>query len=127
MDQEHEHEKILKTLMEQFQTLFDKSPDGIYLYIDEVHKICNERFAKMYGLTVKEWVAMEGFVNKHTAPEDVERYIRNYHEHIHQELTPLKFQFTAVRKDGTSFPAETYMVPFPAGGEMLALHFTRAV
>jgi hypothetical protein len=46
--------KILKELSEQFKPLFDNSPEGIYLYIDEVHKICSERFAKMFGLTVKE-------------------------------------------------------------------------
>ena len=127
MAPEHEHEKILKELVEQFQPLFDQSPDGIYLYIDEVHKICSERFAKMYGLTVKDWVAMEGFVNKHTAEPDVERYIQNYNEHIHQKLTPVKFRFKAVRKDGSTFNAETDLIPFPWRGEMLAFHFVREV
>ena len=95
MAAEHEHVKILKELSEQFQPLFQKSPDGIYLYIDEVHKICSERFAKMFGLTVAEWEAMEGFVNKHVAEEDQELDINSYQEHVHQKLTPVRFRFKA--------------------------------
>jgi len=127
MAQEHEHVTILMELSKQFQPLFQNSPEGIYLYIDEVHKICNERFAKMLGLTVKEWEEMEGFVNKHAAEEDVELIVNNYHTHIHQKLTPARFRFTAIRKDGSKFKAEMDMIPFPWGGEMLALHFVREV
>ncbi len=124
---EHEHVKILKEISEQFQPLFQKSPDGIYIYIDEVHKICNERFAKMFGLTVAEWEAMEGFVNKHAAEADQGTIIDNYQTHIHQTLTPARFRIQALRKDGSSFPAEIDMIPFPWQGEMLALHFVRQV
>lgn len=127
MAEEHEHERILKELSEQFQPLFQKSPEGIYLYIDEVHKICNERLAKMFGLTVKEWEAMEGFVNKHAAEGDVETIVRNYHEHVHQKLTPTRFRFTGIRKDGSRFKAETDLIPFPWRGEMLALQFVREI
>ena len=127
MAAEHEHVQILKELSEQFQPLFQKSPDGIYIYIDEVHKICSERFAKLFGLTVAEWEAMEGFVNKHAAPEDQELVASSYKEHIHQKLTPIRFRIRALRKDGSSFPAEIDMIPFPWRGEMLALHFVRQV
>lgn len=122
---EHEHAKILRELSEQFQPLFEKSPDGIYLYIDEVHKICNERLARMFGLTVSEWEAMEGFVNKHMAPEDQDMIINNYFEHIHQTLTPVRFQFKGIRKDGSSFKGEADMIPFPWRGEMVGFHFFR--
>lgn len=127
MADEHEHVQILKELAEQFKPLFQKSPEGIYLYIDEVHKICNERLASMFGLTVKEWESMEGFVNRHTDGKDVDVYVNNYHRHIHQTLTPTRFRFIAVRKDGSKFKAETDMIPFPWRGEMLAFHFVREV
>ena len=127
MAEEHEHVKILRELSEQFQPLFQKCPEGVYLYIDEVHKICSERLAKMFGLTVSEWEAMEGFVNKHAAEGDVEKIVTNYNEHIHQKLTPSRFRFKGVRKDGSTFQAETDMIPFPWRGEMLAFQFMREV
>lgn len=124
---EHEHVKILKELSEQFQPLFKNSPDGIYLYIDEVHKICSDRLARMFGLTVAEWEAMEGFVNKHAAAEDQATIVNNFDKHIHQTLTPVRFRFTGIRKDGTRFKAETDMIPFPWRGEMIAFHYVREV
>jgi len=127
MAEEHEHVKILKELGEQFRPMFEKSPEGIYLYIDEVHKICSERFAKMFGLTVTEWEEMEGFVNKHVAEEDVEMVVQTYHEHIHQSLTPARFRGDCIRKNGSRFKVEVDMIPFPWRGEMVALHFFREV
>jgi PAS domain-containing protein len=125
--EEHEHQAMLKELAMQFQPLFERSPDGIYLYIDEVHKICSSGFAKMLGLAAEEWQAMEGFVEKHVAQPDQELIVRNYHQHIHQLLTPVRFRMQAVRKDHSTFAAEVDMIPFPYKGEMLALHFVREV
>ena len=127
MPSEHEHVQILQELKEQFKPLFQNSQEGVYLYIDEVHKICSEKFARMFGLTVKEWEEMEGFVNKHTVEKDQELIINNYHSHIHQSLTPAHFQATAIRKDGSKFKVEIDMIPIPWRGEVLALHFFREV
>ena len=124
---EHDHVRIIKELSEQFQPLFQKSPDGIYLYLDEVHKTCSERLAKMFGLSVAEWEAMDGFVNKHVAESDHGLYINSYHEHVHQKLTPTMFRFKGLRKDGSTFDGEADLIPFPWRGEMLALHFLREV
>ena len=125
MAEEHEHAQILKELGEQFEPMFRRSPEGIYVYIDEVHKICNERFAKMFGLSIAEWEKMEGFVNKHAAEADQETIIRNYQKHIHETLTPVRFRFEAVRKDRSTFMCEIDMIPFPWRRETLALHFVR--
>ncbi len=127
MAEEHEHVKILNELGAQFKPMFEKSPEGIYLYIDEVHKICNVRFAGMLGLTVAEWEKMEGFVNKHVAAADQATLIEAYQRHIHGELTPTRLQVKAVRKDGSTFNVEIDMIPFPWRGEMLALHFCREI
>ena len=127
MPEEHPHVRILRELSEQFQPLFDRSPEGIYLYIDEVHKICNDRFARMFGLTVAEWQAMQGFVNVHVAEADQELVVRNYEEHTQRTFAPVRFRFGAIRKDGSTFAAETDLIPLPWRGEMIAFHFVREV
>jgi PAS domain-containing protein len=127
MPEEQPHFRILHELSEQFRPLFEGSPEGIYLYIDEVHKVCNARFASMFGLRVAEWEAMEGFVNVHVAEADQERFVSNYHEHVHRALTPAGFRFVGVRKAGSTFDAETDLIPLPWRGEMLALHLVGQV
>jgi len=57
----------------------------------------------------------------------VDLIVNNYNEHIRQTLTPVRFRYKAIRKDGSTFNAETDMIPFPWRGEMLAFHFVREV
>jgi hypothetical protein len=58
-----EHEQILREMEEQFGPLFEQSPVGVYLYLTDSHKICNERMAHMHGMTVEEWRSTPTFLN----------------------------------------------------------------
>ena len=49
-----DHAKILEELEVQVKPLLDNSPDGVYFWLDETHIICNEKFASMFGYTIKE-------------------------------------------------------------------------
>jgi len=65
-------------MLEQFQPVFDKSPFGVYLYLDDVHKVCNDKMARMFGLKPQEWAATETFLEDFVAEEDQEAFARNY-------------------------------------------------
>lgn len=54
-----EDQQIIRELEAQFLPLLDASPDGVYLWLDESHKICNERLAALHGMSVAEWCAAE--------------------------------------------------------------------
>jgi PAS domain-containing protein len=43
------HEVASKELAEHLQPLFDASPDGMYVWLDEEHWVCNQRFADLLG------------------------------------------------------------------------------
>ncbi len=50
------HAELMSQLEEQFRPLLESSPDGVYLWLDETHKICNARLAELFGYTVaEEW------------------------------------------------------------------------
>ena len=40
-----EPEDVIRELAEQFQPIMEQSPDGVYLWLNETHKVCNERLA----------------------------------------------------------------------------------
>jgi len=48
-----DHEDVLSGLLEQLMPVFSHSPDGVYLYLDENHKVCNKRMADMFGLPLR--------------------------------------------------------------------------
>lgn len=122
-----EHEQILREMLEQFGPVFEQSPDGVYLYLDDVHKICNDRLARMFGLTAKEWGATQTFLSDFVEPEDQEIVARNYQRHVAGLTRPVRFRFRARRKDGSAFEAETDMIPMSWRGNPVAYHFVREV
>jgi len=44
---EAHHEEVVKGLYEQMKPVFDSSEQPIFLYLDDNHKACNRKFAKM--------------------------------------------------------------------------------
>ena len=103
------------------------SPDGVYLWLDEAHKTCNERMAEMFGYTVEEWSEAEPFLESFVAEEDRKVFSWNYHNRVAALKFPVTFRFRALRKDGSTFAAETDMIPISHRGRAVAYHFVRRV
>ncbi len=55
MDERH-HERLVKGIAKEQNELLEKSEQGIFIYLDDTHKVCNEKFAAMLGYSsAKEW------------------------------------------------------------------------
>ena len=122
-----EHEQVLNELLEQFTPVFLHSPDGVYLYLDDNHKICNKQMADLFGLTVEEWNKVPNFLEGFVAPEDRERVALNFQKYIAALSRPVTFRFKAIRKNGETFTAETEMIPISWNGYPIAYHFVREI
>ena len=121
------HDQTLKELEEQFRPILDNSPDGMYLWLDETHSICNERMAKMFGYTVREWRNKPPLMHQFVVPENQEMFAQHYQVSVGHLAYPVTFRFRGVRKDGTTFAAETDMVPITIHGHAVAYHFVRQI
>lgn len=124
---ESERAEIVRELSEHLRPVFESSPDGVYLWLDEEHKACNERLADLYGFTVEEWRGAQPFLDNFVAEEDRGLYSWNYHNRVARLAFPVTFRFRGLRKDGTTFAAETDMIPISHGGYAVAYHFVRQV
>jgi len=121
------HADTIRDLAEHFQPIFENSPDGVYLWLDETHKVCNERLAGLFGCTVEEWYAEQSFLESFVAEEDRGPYSWNYHNRVAALTFPVTFRFRGLRKDGSTFAAETDMIPITYQGHTIAYHFVRQV
>ena len=124
---ESEYETVVRELAEQFRPIMKQSPDGVYLWLDETHKVCNERLANLFGYTVEEWCATEPFLENFVAEEDRKVFSWNYHNRVATLAFPVTFRFQGLRKDGSTFAAETDMVPISYQGHAVAYHFVRQI
>ena len=58
------HEQLINNLREAFKNILEKSEQSIYIYINDLDKICNERFAKLLGYaSSEEWESAQADLN----------------------------------------------------------------
>ena len=55
--QQKHHEELVNGFYSQLKQIFDSSEQAIYLYLDDNHKVCNEKFATLLGYTSPEELA----------------------------------------------------------------------
>jgi len=53
---ENHHESLVEGIAKEQKELLEKSEQGIFIYLDDTHKVCNEKFAAILGYSAaKEW------------------------------------------------------------------------
>lgn len=95
--------------------------------LDETHWTCNEKLAGMFGYSVEELENAPGLLQRLVHEDDQELFSWNYWNRVQALAFPVTFRFSGVRKDGSTFQAETEMIPLAYGGHTIAYHFVRAV
>jgi PAS domain S-box-containing protein len=122
------HEVATKELAEHLRPLFDTSPDGVYVWLDEEHWVCNQRFADLLGYdSPDELNDTPHFLQRMVHEDDQQHFSWNYWNRVQALAFPTTFRFRGTRKDGSTFQAETDMIPFTYGGHTFAYHFVRNV
>jgi PAS domain-containing protein len=122
-----EHDDVIPQLAAHLRPLFEASPDGVYVWLDEQHSACNERLAELFGTTVEAWSNTPGFLQHCVHEEDQSLFSWNYWNRVQPMAFPVTFRFRAIRTDGSTFDAETDMIPLTYGGHTVAYHFVRRV
>lgn len=116
------HEHLIKELALQLEPVLSKSPQAIYLYLDDEHKICNKKFADMLGYkSVKEWVKNE-YPLDDVAEETQDKAVKAFLD-ASQKFKASTLTGSFVKKDGKKIKAEIFMVPVSYKNEVFVLHF----
>lgn len=121
------HEDVIPLLAEHLRPIFESSPDGVYIWLDETHWTCNERLAAMFGSTVSELENSPNFLQRLVHEDDQGVVSWNYWNRVRELAFPVTFRFRGKRTDGGVFHAETDMIPLTFGGHTVAYHFVRRV
>jgi PAS domain S-box-containing protein len=122
------HDVATKELAEHLAPIFESSPDGVYIWLDEQHWICNERFAGLFGYdSPAELNDTPQLLQRIVHEEDQQLFSWNYWNRIQGLTFPATFRFRGTRKDGSEVQVETDMIPLTYGGHTFAYHFARVV
>ena len=128
MNEHEHHEGVIDDVAQELGELLGTSGQGIYLYLDDVHKLCNERFAAMLGYPSPEaWAAVrESFPVAFVAPDSQQALVAAYVDAIEAGIGSA-LTVTWVTASGEPVDSNVILVPFPFHGHLLALHFVDAL
>ncbi len=124
MKVDRHHEDLIKGFYKQFEEIFKNSGQAIYLYLDDVHKICNKKFSTLLGYSSpSEWAALEGpFPSVLVAEESQEAIVRAYQNAI-KNFTASSQKIVWKKKNGRAVSTTVILVPVLYKGHRMALHF----
>ena len=122
------HEVATKELAEHLRPLFESSPDGVYVWLDEEHWICNQRFAELLGYDSPDELNDTPYLLQRWVHEDDQNVFSwSYWNRVQTLSFPTTIRFRGKRRDGSVVPVETDMIPLTFGGHTFAYHFVRNV
>jgi hypothetical protein len=118
-----EHEQLVKGISEQFKEVLEKSPQAIYLYLDDSHKVCNKVFSDLLGYaSPEEWANTEAPLAD-VVEEDRPAVIRAYNAasgKFKAGKVSVKFHNVATHR---SLTRQMTVVPLPFKGSVFTAHF----
>jgi len=116
------HEHLTEELAKQLEPVLSKSPQAIYLYLDDEHKICNKKFADMLG-----YDSVEAWVENETPLDDVlesdQEGVINAYMNASREFKASSFSASLVRKNKKQIDVSILMMPITYKEEVFVIHF----
>ena len=121
--EDQHHEELIKGISNQMSTILSSSEQAIYIYLDDIHKVCNKKFASLLGYSSpEEWAKVEdsfpAFVEKNSQDTLVKAY-----QQAMEKMVPANIKVIWKKKSGGSVATSVIMVPIEFDGHIFALHY----
>jgi len=117
------HEDLVNGFHNQLKQIFDESPQAIYLYLDDIHKVCNKKFASLLGYSSpEEWARIENPLKENVDKSSQGAVVSAYYNATDNMLgsqIDVKLKTTS----GNVFDASTIVVPVAYQNHIFALYF----
>jgi hypothetical protein len=124
-DRNH-HEEIVGGMAEQLKDILAGSEQAMYLYLDDTHKMCNQKFAKMLGFdSPEEWARVKDPLAESVA-EKSQRAVVEAYQRAMDKSAASALKVTVKHRLGRTFEVDMIMVPVAYQGHKMALHFIQA-
>lgn len=124
----HPHHEIINGVREQLREIFEESKQAIYVYLDDTHKVCNQRFASLLGYkSTEEWSAVDKpFTEAFVKDESQEILVSTYRKAMEDKVGS-NIEVLWKKKSGGWVKTSVIIVPISYKGELLALHFITGI
>ncbi len=124
MNEQQQQEELIAGISAEYGQLLASSSQAIYIYLDDVHKLCNDNFASLLGYdSPQEWAAVEeNFPTAFVADESQEALVETYGRAM-QDAAASVVDITWKTKSGKPVKTSVILAPISHQGYAVALHF----
>jgi PAS domain-containing protein len=117
------HEQLIQGISEQLKGILDSSEQAIYIYLDDIHKVCNQKFATLLGYrSPGEWNKVEGPFETFVDRRSQATLVANYNRAI-DKMTASCFKVVWKKKNGGTVDTNVILAPIAYGDHLFAIHF----
>lgn len=124
---ENHHESLVEGIAKEQKELLEKSEQGIFIYLDDTHKVCNEKFAAMLGYSsAKEWAETDAPLAD-VVEEDQDALVAAY-ENTMAKLVASSLAVSVKNvKTKRRIKMQLVLVPIAYAGHLFAIEFFNKV
>jgi PAS domain-containing protein len=124
MINEHQHHKeLIDGISKQMKTILDSSQQAIYIYFDDIHKVCNGKFASLLGYSSpEEWAKAEDSFDAFVDQSSQETLVHAYRQAM-EKLIASNIKVTWKKKSGGTVATSVVLVPIVYDEHLFALHY----
>jgi len=126
----HPHEEFLQQIQEEFAEILAQTSQGVYIYLDDPHWICNDRLATILGYTSadelrKAWSGSP-FLDLSVAADSQQRVVDAYMNVVNAKVASV-IPVTWKKKGGGTMKTQTILAPISYKGTVVAIHFVTPI
>jgi hypothetical protein len=122
----HPHEVLLQQIQQEFADILGETSQGIYIYQDDPHWICNDKRATILGYaSARELMKLSSgspILDAIVATDSHQRVVEAYLNAVNSKVAT-SIPVTWKKKGGGTVNTQTIFVPFSFKGNLLAIHF----
>jgi hypothetical protein len=123
MDEQQHHRELIKGITKEQKLILNKSPQAIYIYLDDNHKVCNKKFAELLGYnSPAEWTKMDAPLAD-VVEKDQQQVIDAYTNASENLIaSKLEIRFKNVKTEKI-VKVNLVIVPVMYSGHVFVMHF----
>ena len=122
-NEEQHHEELIKGISNQMETVLNSSEQAIYIYLDDLHKVCNKKFASLMGYSSpEEWAKVEDSFPAFVEKSSQETLVKAYRQAMDKFIAST-VKIVWKKKSGGNVATSVTMVPVEYEGHIFALHY----
>ena len=122
-NEQSRHEELIVGISKQMKGILDSSQQAVYIYLDDIHKVCNGKYASLLGYrSPEEWAKDENLMEATVERSSQETLVTAYNQ-VMEKFIPANVKVTWKKKSGGTVATFVVLAPIAYNDHIFALHF----